>query len=487
MSIGKVNYFTPLFLGLALCVAVAGHPQKVTTKVSVYSDIFLTDAGLTPLPENAIELEIDFTIRPEAFQEPLVLAFDGNDNLCVSSKSGRAVWKFDAAGTPAAIWDAAGGVIAAAGGGLAVYGAARKRLVFLDGGGRPVRNSKIADFHDFDVDRDGRLIVAPIMKSLKSALIDIISPDGKTFSFGKPLVFPHSLASLNSRSVAKDANGDIYVAFTYFPIVRRYSSEGNLLAEFKIESPAMEAKESYNLKAVGEGIADPSQRAVYKPLIVDVQARDGRIFLLSHIPRLEIVELDGKGNFPATYWMETREIYRANGFAVRNAGGELRFYVSCDDFPDYRVDVLKIKQPGPGGDVGEIESLTREIEAWPEHLIGFNNRGVARHRLGDYRGAIEDFTRAAELAPDFAPAFNNRGLARVKAGDFAEAVADFSRALELDPGEAVVHYNRGIAHAHQGDFAEAIEDFQKAAALDPDFEVRAREQIAYCRARLKTP
>ncbi|MDW7761741.1 MAG: tetratricopeptide repeat protein [Acidobacteriota bacterium] len=285
--------------------------------------------------------------------------------------------------------------------------------------------------------------------------------------------------------MAVDANGDIFVAFAYFPIVRRYSSEGKLLAEFKIESPAMEAKEIYNLKAVGEGIADPSQRAVLKPLILDLQVQDGRIFLLSHIPRLEIVELDGEGNSPATYWMETREIYRANGFAVHNAGGELRFYVSRDEFQDFRVDVLRIKEPGPGGDAGEIESLTREIEAWPEHTIGFINRGVARHRLGDYRGAVEDFTRATELAPDFAPAYNNRGLARVKAGDFARAVADFSRALELDPGEAAVHYNRGIARAHLGDFAEAIEDFRKAAALDPDFDARAREQIAYCRARLK--
>ncbi|MDW7761742.1 MAG: hypothetical protein SCM96_14045 [Acidobacteriota bacterium] len=119
MSIGKVNFFTPLFLGLALCVAGVPHPQKVTTKVSVYSDIFLTDAGLIPLPENAVELEIEFTIRSEAFQEPLVLAFDRNGDLCVSSKSGRAVWKFDAAGTPAAVWDSAGGLIAASAGGLA--------------------------------------------------------------------------------------------------------------------------------------------------------------------------------------------------------------------------------------------------------------------------------------------------------------------------------------------------------------------------------
>jgi hypothetical protein len=51
--------------------------------------------------------------------------------------------------------------------------------------------------------------------------------------------------------------------------------------------------------------------------------------------------------------------------------------------------------------------------------------------------------------------------------------------------EAKETYNRGIARAHKGDFEKAIGDFERAAKLDAKFAVKAREQIDYCRGRLK--
>ena len=36
---------------------------KGRTKVTVYYDIFLTESGLLPLPENAIELKLEFSIQ----------------------------------------------------------------------------------------------------------------------------------------------------------------------------------------------------------------------------------------------------------------------------------------------------------------------------------------------------------------------------------------------------------------------------------------
>jgi hypothetical protein len=54
--------------------------QKVTTKVKVYDDIFLTDSGFIPLPKNATELTGKLTIKSEQFQSPIRLAADLQGN-----------------------------------------------------------------------------------------------------------------------------------------------------------------------------------------------------------------------------------------------------------------------------------------------------------------------------------------------------------------------------------------------------------------------
>ncbi len=292
------------------------------------------------------------------------------------------------------------------------------------------------------------------------------------------------MAILNSRSLAFNEKGELFVAFMYFPIIRKYSSGGKLLAEYRIESPIMKAKEEYNLKMIGEGIADMTQRAGYKALIVSMKAFGDKLYLLSHYPRLEITEMDDEGNRTATYWMDFKEVYEANDFAVQEIRGEKKFCVSHSYPPRFDIDILKKKIHGEGLKA-EIEELTDEIASYPDNYLSYNNRGVAIHRSGDYLGAIEDFSKAIELAPDSALAYNNRGLSRVKAEDLDGAISDFTKASELNPRESAVFFNRGIALAHKKDYEKAIRDFERAAVLDPKIETKAREQIDFCRTRLK--
>ena len=480
--------------GLVL-FGIVGLPfQKVATKVSVYNDIFLTDAGLLPLPKNAIELERDFTIKSDLFHSPLNLAADPQGNIYASSQNNHAVCKFNAAGEfqlqlgtneeGKSVFQGPSDLVAAKDY-LLIHETGRKRLEFVSYHGAHLRSRKMPEFHDVEVDRNGRLYIAPYVVDRNSPLVKVDTPDGRELAFGKPLSFHHSLTTLNSRTLALNEKGELFVAFTYFPIVRKYSFEGTLLAEFRIESPIMEAKETYNLRMIGEGIADVGQRGNFRALIIALKASAEKIYLLSHIPRLEITEMDGDGNGTATYWMDFQEIYVANDFLIRDIDGEKKFYVSHSSPPKFEIDVFKIKKRAQGGLSAEIDDLTDEIAAYPGHFLAYNNRGAARHRLGDYRGALEDFTKAIELAPDSAIAYNNRGLSRVKMKDFEGAISDFTKALELDRNVAAVVFNRGIARAHKNDFEKAIGDFELAAKLDAKFAVRAREQIDYCRGRLK--
>lgn len=469
--------------------------QKVSTKTTVYNEIFLTDSGLIPLPENAIELERVFTIRSEYFQSPLKLVIDSNGNLCVSSSKNNVVSVFDPAGRFLFLWGGEKAAkslfrnpfdLAAAKDFLIVHEMDRGRLHFVDDRGNSLRRREVSGFHDIDSDADGRLYMAPLVKDRDSPLVQIDPPAGTSRSFGKPLIFTHSMSALNSRSLTVNEKGEIFVAFTYFPIVRKYSPDGTLSGEFRIAGPVFEAKEKFNLKIIGEGIADSAARGGCKELITGIEAHAGKIYVLSHFPRLEIAELDENGNGLTTYWMDFQEIYAADDFAVADVDGERRFFVSHPFQPKYEIDVFrKTEKKFSDGLPGAIEKLTIEIETYPDHYLAYHNRGVARHQSGDYQGAIEDLSKAIELAPDSALVYHNRGLARIKAKEFDGAVDDFSKALTLAPS-AKAFFDRGIARAHLGDFERAIGDFERAAMLDPGFKSKASEQIEYCRKRLKT-
>ena len=50
----------------------------------------------------------------------------------------------------------------------------------------------------------------------------------------------------------------------------------------------------------------------------------------------------------------------------------------------------------------------------PDYALVYNNRGVAKHKLGQYDAAITDYDTAIRLKPDYALASKNRGLAKRK-------------------------------------------------------------------------
>jgi hypothetical protein len=59
-----------------------------------------------------------------------------------------------------------------------------------------------------------------------------------------------------------------------------------------------------------------TQRIGFKALIISIKAFGDKIYLLSHYPRLEITEMDDGGNCTATYWIDFKEVYETNDFAI---------------------------------------------------------------------------------------------------------------------------------------------------------------------------
>lgn len=53
-------------------------------------------------------------------------------------------------------------------------------------------------------------------------------------------------------------------------------------------------------------------------------------------------------------------------------------------------------------------------------LFAYNNRGIAKKNLKDYKGAIKDYTKAIEIDPDYTTAYNNREIAKNNLNDLSE-------------------------------------------------------------------
>lgn len=59
-----------------------------------------------------------------------------------------------------------------------------------------------------------------------------------------------------------------------------------------------------------------------------------------------------------------------------------------------------------------VVALVLIFNSYGQTAREFNERGVSKFYLRDYRGAIADYTKAIELDPKFSEAYNNRAYSK---------------------------------------------------------------------------
>ena len=116
-----------------------------------------------------------------------------------------------------------------------------------------------------------------------------------------------------------------------------------------------------------------------------------------------------------------------------------------------------------------ILDLDEAIRLKPRYAIAYNNRGNAKDDLDLHEEAIADLDEAIRLKPDYAGAFSNRGFAKNNLGRHEEAIADHDEAIRLKPSFAEAYNNRGHGKDELGHHEEAIADYDKAIQLKPDY------------------
>jgi tetratricopeptide (TPR) repeat protein len=126
-----------------------------------------------------------------------------------------------------------------------------------------------------------------------------------------------------------------------------------------------------------------------------------------------------------------------------------------------------------GNYLAAADAFSDDIRMHPRLAAAWNNRAVARVRLGDFNGAIRDYNQAIELSPGDAELYFNRANALVAVGQYPDAIRDFDRAVTLMPSYARAIFNRGTAFSLAGQPDAARRDWQAAVQLEGDPYVKA--------------
>jgi tetratricopeptide (TPR) repeat protein len=118
-----------------------------------------------------------------------------------------------------------------------------------------------------------------------------------------------------------------------------------------------------------------------------------------------------------------------------------------------------------------IEDATRllELEGRPTPYL-LSARGLAYIELGQPERGLDDLNATLRLDPAYTPGFDRRGYAYFRLGDYQRAEADFDQALQgiagLPPqARAELHYHRALLFQAQGRLDSAREEIGEARKL----------------------
>jgi hypothetical protein len=200
------------------------------------------------------------------------------------------------------------------------------RMSVMSKEGRFLRGFKILfSFYDFIVFKDNIWANCTYPDENKNPLIIRIDQNGKLLdTFGDRLDIPGHF-SFDSEAFLGKLESGIIAAFHRYPIVRIYSFQGELLREIRIDLKILKDLEKLNTdKAYNNRKPENNPFPRLPRIIAGVTSIKNRIFVLLHLPRIEILELDTAGNIVEHYYCpdKTDMINYGRGFiAFRDRHG----------------------------------------------------------------------------------------------------------------------------------------------------------------------
>jgi len=220
---------------------------------------------------------------------------------------------------------------------LIVYDTGNSRIQIFDSKDKYRDSFKIFKTYDtMAADKDGLIYLSPSTSNIHDPLIEVLNQKGKLIkSFGKRIEFKHNSDVHNKIAISINNKGNIFAAWNFFPIVKHYSKDGELLSEFPINHKLLKqlAKPNYRAKIVNNIIS-------MKSIIADIDAKENKFYLFIKYPRIEVLELNFRGKLNKIYWKDTSYKFIANDFFVMENNKRMEFLYVLDIHESQEIKVF---------------------------------------------------------------------------------------------------------------------------------------------------
>ncbi len=176
--------------------------------------------------------------------------------------------------------------------------------------------------------KDGRKIGTPLFvdKKDEAMLVEVLSPEGKIINmFGTPIEFKWDQYVMNQRKLLINSNNELVLVFRYLPILQKYSLDGRLLKEAKLETEFSLKKEIINRR--GNSYL-PEKRVALYAIFNDFGIIKDIIYLINFSPpNFWIWAVDDNFAIINTYWAPVGERFSIYDFQAEWVDNQINFNI----------------------------------------------------------------------------------------------------------------------------------------------------------------
>ncbi len=212
---------------------------------------------------------------------------------------------------------------------LVVYEAGNRRLQYFNFQGISQKSFRLfKSYGSLVLIQDGRVIGPPffVNKKDKTKLVEVLSPEGKIINmFGTPIEFKWKQYFMNERKLLINSNNELVLVFHYLPILQKYSLDGRLLKEAKLETEFSLKKEIINRR---RNSYLPEKRVGLYPIFNDFGIIEDIIYLINfNPPNLWIWAVDNNFAVINTYWAPVGEKFVIYDFLPERENNQISFNI----------------------------------------------------------------------------------------------------------------------------------------------------------------
>lgn len=227
---------------------------------------------------------------------------------------------------------------------ICVYEAGNKRIQFFDLKGTSEKSIKMPkQYLDVIISKEGIIYGIPrfIIPGTKQKMIDAIDLDGKVIiSFGEPreLLMKVEPGTYSKLSLINDET-EILLAYTFMPIIERYSIDGELLSKATIKSPIIDDDANYNRSHISKG------ELGIRKILPAMRTYNNKTYLLHTSPRVKFMALNEKFDIENSYWAIVSWNFRVSDFLINHDAEQTTIYcIPSGSYEQMKIHVFETKK-----------------------------------------------------------------------------------------------------------------------------------------------